>query len=92
MHRAAVCLILLASLLPLSGSGLAAAELDIEAMLEQGPLLVEWAERVKSALPSEGLWAHLNYVDDIQRDMVFSAHGPYHEMLLTKFRRLIYGG
>jgi len=69
-----------------------AADLDIEAMLEQGPLLVEWAERVQAALPAEGLWARLTYVDDIQRDMVFSAHGPYYEMLLDKFRKLIYGG
>jgi tRNA threonylcarbamoyladenosine biosynthesis protein TsaE len=69
-----------------------AIDLDLDAMLEQGPMLVEWAERVQEVLPDEGLWVHLNYIDEIQRDLIFSGRGSYYEGLLARFRKLIYGG
>ncbi len=69
-----------------------AVDLDLENMLDQGPMVVEWAERVQSVLPENGLWVHLNYIDEIQRDLIFSAHGEYYEDLLSRFRKFIYGG
>ena len=69
-----------------------AVELDLDSMLEQGPMIVEWAERVQSVLPEQGLWVHLNYIDEIQRDLIFSARGPYYEEMLSNFRKLVYGG
>jgi tRNA threonylcarbamoyladenosine biosynthesis protein TsaE len=61
-------------------------------MLDQGPMIVEWAERVQNVLPKEGLWVHLNYIDEVQRDLIFSGHGNYYEDLLSRFRKLVYGG
>ena len=55
-------------------------------------MIVEWAQRVQSVLPDQGLWVQLNYIDDVQRDLIFSGRGPYYEDLLSRFRRLIYGG
>jgi tRNA threonylcarbamoyladenosine biosynthesis protein TsaE len=69
-----------------------ALDLDLESMLEQGPMVVEWAERVQSVLPDEGLWVQLNYIDDVQRDLIFSGRGHYYEDLLSRFRKIIYGG
>jgi tRNA threonylcarbamoyladenosine biosynthesis protein TsaE len=69
-----------------------ALDLDLESMLDQGPMIVEWAERVQSVLPDQGLWVQLNYIDDVQRDLIFSGRGQYYEDLLSRFRRLIYGG
>ena len=69
-----------------------ALDLDLDYMLDQGPLVVEWAERVQSVLPDSGLWVHLNYIDEIQRDLIFSARGEHYEDLLSRFRKLIYGG
>jgi tRNA threonylcarbamoyladenosine biosynthesis protein TsaE len=69
-----------------------AVDLDLENMLDQGPMVVEWAERVQTVLPDQGLWVHLNYVDEIQRDLIFTARGPYYEDVLARFRKLIYGG
>ncbi|HEX9092209.1 MAG TPA: tRNA (adenosine(37)-N6)-threonylcarbamoyltransferase complex ATPase subunit type 1 TsaE [Anaerolineales bacterium] len=69
-----------------------AVELDLEEMLDQGPMVVEWAERVQAVLPEQGLWVHLNYIDEIQRDLIFSARGQYYEDLLSRFRKYIYGG
>jgi tRNA threonylcarbamoyladenosine biosynthesis protein TsaE len=69
-----------------------AIDLDLDNMLDQGPMIVEWAERVKSVLPDQGLWVQLNYIDEVQRDLTFSARGKYYEELLSRFRKLIYGG
>lgn len=69
-----------------------AVDLDLDEMLDQGPMVVEWAERVQEVLPAQGLWVHLNYIDDIQRDLMFSGRGTYYETLLSRFRKLIYGG
>ena len=69
-----------------------ALDLDLESMLDQGPMIVEWAERVQSVLPDQGLWVQLNYIDDVQRDLIFSGRGQYYEDLLSRFRKLIYGG
>ncbi|GAB4477433.1 MAG: tRNA (adenosine(37)-N6)-threonylcarbamoyltransferase complex ATPase subunit type 1 TsaE [Anaerolineales bacterium] len=68
-----------------------AEELDIQAMLESGPLVVEWAERIQTILPAANLWITLRWVDDEQRDMVFKANGEYYLRLLTELRYQIYG-
>jgi tRNA threonylcarbamoyladenosine biosynthesis protein TsaE len=69
-----------------------AVDLDLDTMLDQGPMVVEWAERVKEVLPEEGLWVHLNYIDEAQRDLIFSGRGDYYADLLGRFRKLVYGG
>ena len=40
-------------------SALEAEDLDLEAMLSQGPLLIEWPERMDGLVPPERLWIHL---------------------------------
>jgi tRNA threonylcarbamoyladenosine biosynthesis protein TsaE len=69
-----------------------AIDLDLDAMLDQGPMLVEWAERVQEALPADGLWVQLTYVDENQRDMIIKARGEYYISMLANFRKLVYGG
>jgi tRNA threonylcarbamoyladenosine biosynthesis protein TsaE len=75
------------------GSVEEAIDLDLDAMLAQGPMVVEWADRIQGAFPGgECLWVRLNLVDEFQRDMIFSAHDLYYQVMLTKFRKLVYGG
>lgn len=69
-----------------------AEELDLDAFLEKGPLVVEWADRIRPALPSDHLWTTLTYVDDSQRDLVFSARGTRYQNMLSGFRKRVYGG
>jgi tRNA threonylcarbamoyladenosine biosynthesis protein TsaE len=69
-----------------------AEELDMEADIDSGPLVVEWAERISAALPKDHLWVSLRIVDENQRDLIFSARGDYYKSLLDKFRMRIYGG
>jgi tRNA threonylcarbamoyladenosine biosynthesis protein TsaE len=69
-----------------------AEQLDLDIFLESGTLVVEWAERIKAALPDKYLWVSLRMVDVNQRDLVFSASGSDYENLLINFRQRIYGG
>lgn len=68
-----------------------ALDLDIDAMLAGGPLLVEWADRVSEALPGEFLWIKMKFINDEQRDFVVNARGERHKLLLEQFRGDIYG-
>jgi tRNA threonylcarbamoyladenosine biosynthesis protein TsaE len=68
-----------------------AIDLDIDAMLDQGPLLVEWADRIKEALPENYLWINMRLINDEQRDFIVNARGDRHKTLLERFREDIYG-
>jgi len=68
-----------------------AEELDLEAMLDTAPLVVEWADRIQSCLPVERLWVQMRWIDTEQRDMVFSAAGRRYQEMLGAIRRLIFG-
>ncbi|NTW35798.1 MAG: HAMP domain-containing protein [Syntrophobacteraceae bacterium] len=61
-----------------------AEELDLDSMLVQGPLLIEWPERVKAILPAENLWVTLEYIDENGRQLVFTATGARHQQLLEQ--------
>jgi tRNA threonylcarbamoyladenosine biosynthesis protein TsaE len=69
-----------------------AFELDIDLMLENGPLVVEWADHIDDALPDENLWVNLRWVNPSQRDLIFNARGHHYQVLLAEFRRRVYGG
>jgi tRNA threonylcarbamoyladenosine biosynthesis protein TsaE len=68
-----------------------AADLDLDMMLDQGTLVVEWADIIAGALPVERFWVTLHYVEETQRDLVFSARGPRYLSLLDQFRGQVYG-
>lgn len=69
-----------------------AEDLDIEAMLESGSLLVEWAERISDALPAERLTLELSWVADELRNMIFIPHGRRYQQLMIEFRHRTFGG
>ncbi len=68
-----------------------AEELDVDRLLEQGPLVVEWPERVASVLPPERLWAWLAFESEEHRAMRFAACGDRYETLVNQFRHELYG-
>ncbi|MGC1375384.1 MAG: tRNA (adenosine(37)-N6)-threonylcarbamoyltransferase complex ATPase subunit type 1 TsaE [Anaerolineales bacterium] len=70
-------------------SGPEAEELDIDAMLMRGPLVVEWPERMENVLPDERLWITLEHVDDAERRFRFEAHGARAVELLERIRESI---
>lgn len=74
--------------------GTAEAEaLGLTEVLEgDGPVLIEWPERVAEALPPERLWIGLRWADDSRRRLHLEASGPRYERLLRLFRKAAFGG
>jgi len=68
-----------------------AEELDLDTMLAQGPLVIEWAERVQAILPGENFWIKLEYMDEEQRFMLLTANGKRYESLLLELRQAMFG-
>ncbi|MBS1249362.1 MAG: tRNA threonylcarbamoyladenosine biosynthesis protein TsaE [Chloroflexi bacterium] len=68
-----------------------AVDLDLDNMLSQGPLVVEWADRVKDALPPECLWVRMRWIAEEQHDFIFTAQGKHYQSLLDHFKQEAYG-
>ncbi|MGZ9225561.1 MAG: tRNA (adenosine(37)-N6)-threonylcarbamoyltransferase complex ATPase subunit type 1 TsaE [Anaerolineales bacterium] len=69
-----------------------AEELDFDSMLTQGPLLIEWPERINGLVPHERLWVQLEHIDEEEREMKFRSIGKRYDGLLEIIRRAAYGG
>lgn len=59
-----------------------AAELDIDRLLSEGALLVEWPERIESMLPADELRIVLGDEGDEQRRMLLTARGWRYDRML----------
>jgi tRNA threonylcarbamoyladenosine biosynthesis protein TsaE len=82
-----------------------AEELDLDAMLSSGPLVIEWPERMAGVLPAERLWVKLDYAvpdpgyavpdpgqnDDDRRQFSFLPVGERYINLLDEFRKSNFG-
>lgn len=68
-----------------------AENLDILAMIDEGPLVVEWADRIKEALPEQHLWITMRWIAEEQRDFKVWANGDRHQELMQRFREEVYG-
>ena len=73
-------------------SALEAAELDLDEMLSQGCLVVEWPERIKEILPKSSMWICLEYIAEEDRQMVIKSLGERYNEMLGKLRKELYGG
>lgn len=69
-----------------------AEDLDLDRMIETGPLIIEWPERIQEALPSDHLQIKMRWVADEQRAMAFHGKGKRFETLLAEFRKRVFGG
>jgi len=68
-----------------------AVDLDMDIMLDHGPLVIEWADRLRSVLPPENLWIKIRWIDDEQRDLLFTVHGERYEDLMARIRQRLFG-
>ena len=69
-----------------------AEELDLDSMLDQGALLIEWPERMDGLIPNERLWVNLEHIDEEKREMKFKATGRRYDELLEVIRHDTFGG
>ncbi len=70
---------------------LEAEYLDLDRMILQGPLVIEWAERIKEVLPVKNLWIRLSFSADEHRTMLLAPQGERYEQIVERLRRKIYG-
>lgn len=69
-----------------------AEELDLDAMLTQGPLVIEWPERIRKLIPGEHIWVDLEYLAEEHRQMRFQSRGRRSDSLLEDLRQSMFGG
>jgi tRNA threonylcarbamoyladenosine biosynthesis protein TsaE len=69
-----------------------AEELDLDSMLAESAMIVEWPERMEGLIPTERLWIKLEHVADEEREMKFNAKGKRYDELLEVIRHAIVGG
>jgi tRNA threonylcarbamoyladenosine biosynthesis protein TsaE len=50
-----------------------------------GVCVVEWAEKIRGALPAEHMWIEFLHLDESSRRLRFGAQGPRYEQLLGEF-------
>ena len=68
-----------------------AAELDLDSMLADGALIIEWPERMASLIPAERLWIEFEHVAEEERQLKFNATGKRYVELLEIIRAAIGG-
>jgi tRNA threonylcarbamoyladenosine biosynthesis protein TsaE len=65
--------------------------LDFDRMLNRGPVVIEWAERIREVLPEDLLWIRLDYTGIGHRAMMLNPKGKRFETLVESVRRKLYG-
>lgn len=68
-----------------------AEELDLDSMLAEGALIVEWPERLGDLIPPEHLRIRFEHIAEEHRRMEFHAQGSRYDGLLDEIRRLVVG-
>jgi tRNA threonylcarbamoyladenosine biosynthesis protein TsaE len=68
-----------------------AEDLDLDTLIDSGPLVIEWADRIEETLPKERLWVSLRWIDTDQRDLVITAAGARYTAMLSELRERLYG-
>lgn len=76
----------------LSGEG-EAEDLGLEDIFDgQGPVMIEWPDKIEGLLPESRLWVRLEWVEESRRQLNIFAEGPTYERLLRAFRQAAFGG
>lgn len=65
--------------------------LDFDLMITRGPMVIEWAERIKEVLPESYLWIGLSYTGVEHRAMMLTPQGKHYEKIVEILRRKLYG-
>jgi tRNA threonylcarbamoyladenosine biosynthesis protein TsaE len=60
-------------------------------LLGKGVCLIEWAERIREALPAQRLWITLRHVDEAKRGLTLLAAGSRYDELLHLFKESAFG-
>lgn len=67
-------------------NALEAEDLDLEAMISAGPLLVEWADRILEALPETFLSIQMHWLADEQRRITLTFRGERYRKMMVQLK------
>ena len=68
-----------------------AEQLDIDTMLEIGPVVLEWPEMMEGILPEDRIWIKIEHLDETKRMFTFTATGSQPIQLLEHFHNNLKG-
>jgi len=68
-----------------------AEALDIDLLLDQGSLVVEWAQHIEEALPAERLWLKLIWSDEERRRIEISPQGERYQPMAAALQETVFG-
>jgi tRNA threonylcarbamoyladenosine biosynthesis protein TsaE len=69
-----------------------AIDLDLDALQADGPLVIEWAQKIIDSLPEDHLLLKMEWIQEEHRRMKFIAKGERYETLLSSLQENIYKG
>ena len=61
-----------------------------EYITEAGVAVIEWADRVRYAIPHESLWITLRYHGEEIREIVMQPQGDRYEKMIEEFKKNVY--
>ncbi|MCW5875370.1 MAG: tRNA (adenosine(37)-N6)-threonylcarbamoyltransferase complex ATPase subunit type 1 TsaE [Anaerolineales bacterium] len=68
-----------------------AEALDLDQLLTEGPMLVEWPARIEAALPAERLWVKLEWMDADRRRLEVTPEGARYQPMAAALQEAVYG-
>ncbi len=69
-----------------------AEDLDLLPLMENGPVLIEWSDRIQEVLPQERIWVSLRWLADEQRGLLFKGFGKHSQSIIKSLQKSVYGG
>ncbi len=57
-----------------------------------GPVIIEWPERISGVLPEERWWVQLHWVNESRRNIRIDAAGSRYRNILREFQKSAFGG
>ena len=69
-----------------------AEDLDLDLMLEEGCLVIEWPEKIIGVLPDKRLWITLEWLSEEKRHMTVNPTGKHYKHLTEDLRQQAFGG
>jgi tRNA threonylcarbamoyladenosine biosynthesis protein TsaE len=74
------------------GSADEAEDLDLNPLMENGPILIEWPDRIQEVLPKEHVWVSLRWLAEEQRGLLFKGTDVHSQKLVNNLKKHVYGG
>jgi tRNA threonylcarbamoyladenosine biosynthesis protein TsaE len=54
---------------------------------DAGVTVIEWAERIRDALPTEHLWIEFRYISETKRAILMQARGSHYQQLVDELKQ-----